>query len=127
MELSAENKSFVEYRQKRKITNTISAPCGLPSNNHEKNAFRSMRENAFDSQAHLNKQAFSVLGQTPISLVDNLLNQKQIKSYLSLRTSLDHVDFCISPTAASFCMFSYAPSPGKVRPATTMANMQLIR
>lgn len=66
MELRVKNKSFAECKQKRKITNTVFALCGLASNNHEKNAFRRMRENAFDSQAHLNKQAFSVLGKTPI-------------------------------------------------------------
>lgn len=60
------NKNVVEYRQNRKIPNTIFAMCGLASNNHRTNAFRSMREDAFDTRAHLNEQAFSVLGQTPI-------------------------------------------------------------
>lgn len=63
--LNVKNKNFVEYTQNRKIANTIFALCGLASNNHGTNAFRSMREDASDIQAHLNKQAFSVLGQTP--------------------------------------------------------------
>lgn len=127
MELSVKNKSFVKYRQTKKNTNVIFALCGLASNNHEENAFRIMRENAFDTQAYLNKQAYCFRTNTHKALVDNLLNQKQIKTYLSVRTSLDHVDFCISPATASFCMFSYAPSLEKVRPARTTASLQQIR
>lgn len=110
MELSVKNKSFVEYRQTKKNHQHYFFSFGLASTNHEKNAFRSMGENAFDCQTYLNKQACCFRTNTHKALVDNLLNPKQIKTYLSVRTSLDHADFCISPATASFCMFSYAPS-----------------